>query len=133
VPALERLRGLRVVADPAALDDARWSSDDVLVLRLAPDDALAIGATVVALDDDHAIVEDERGYVGAWCDAAAIAEHAEWSLPTARPALAQGAIAGVPAKVWLPGGADDGPERAFIVVTNAASATLAERLGWGRP
>ena len=134
MPALERLRGLRVVADPAALDAARWSGDDVLVLRLAPDDAFAIGAVGVDLDDALAIVEDERGYVGAWCSIREVASHAEWSLPTARPALAQGALAGVPAKVWLPGagGADD-RDRAFVVATNAASATLAERLGWGRP
>lgn len=134
MPALERLRGLRVVADPAALDVARWSGDDVLVLRLAPDDAFAIGATGVAIDDEHAIVEGERGYVGAWCTVAEVAHHAEWSLPAARPALGQGAVAGVPAKVWLPGGGGErGGDRAFLVVTNAASATLAERLGWGRP
>ena len=134
MPALERLRGLRVVADPAALDAARWTGVDVLALRLAPDDTLAIGATGVELEDDHAIVEDERGYVGAWCGLAEVARHAEWSLPTVRPALAQGAIAGVPAKVWLPGGeGGDGADRVFLVVTNAASATLAERLGWGRP
>ena len=133
MPALERLRGLHVVADPAAIDDARWSGDDVLVLRFAPDDALAIGARGVEIDDAHAIVEVERGYVGAWCEAGDLARHAEWSLPTARPALAQGAIAGVPAKLWLPGGDDGDGERAFLVATSAASATLAQRLGWGRP
>jgi hypothetical protein len=126
---LEPLRGLRVVADPDALDAARWTGDDILVLRLVPDDALAIGATAVDLADEHAIVEDERGYVGAWSDAVEVARHAEWPLPVARPALAQGAIAGVPAKVWLPGGGD---ERVLLVVTAAAAATLAERLGWGR-
>ena len=43
-PRLSALHGLRVVADPAALDAARWQGDDVTVLRLAPDDAFAIGA-----------------------------------------------------------------------------------------
>ena len=132
MPTLERLRGLRVVADPGALDSARWTplvaDREVLVLRLAPDDALAIGAAAVELDDVHAIVEDERGFVGAWCAVEDLVHHAEWSLPATRPALAQGAIAGVPAKVWLPDG-----DRALLVATNAASATLADRLGWGRP
>lgn len=127
---LEPIRGLRVVADPGALDGARWTGADVLVLRFATDDALAIEATDVELDDAHAIVEDERGFVGTWTAAEEVARHAEWPLPTARPALTQGAIAGVPAKVWLPAG-DDG--RALLVVAGAASAVLAARLGRGRP
>ena len=46
VRALEPLRGLRVVADPAALDARRWRGDrDVTVVRFAPDDAFALGAT----------------------------------------------------------------------------------------
>ena len=48
MPVLERLQGLRVVADPAALDAATWRGPtEVTVLRLAPDDAFAIGATEV--------------------------------------------------------------------------------------
>lgn len=133
MPALEPLRGLRVVAEPAALDAARWTAaagETVLTLRLAPDDVLAIGAAAVEVDDPHAIVEDERGYVGGWGSARELARHAEWSLPSARPALAQGSIAGVPAKVWLPAG--DDPDRALLVATAAASPVLAERIGWSR-
>jgi hypothetical protein len=118
---------MRVVADPAALDGARWAGDDVAVLRFAPDEALAIGASGVTIDDPHAIVEDERGYVGAWCPFDAIRGQTEWAPPTARPALAQGSVAGVPAKVWLP---DDGD--VLVVVTAAHAAGLAERLGWQR-
>jgi len=131
VPALEPLRGLRVVADPAAIDGARWEAathdESVIVLRFAPDEAFAIGATKVTLDDVHGIVEDERGYVGAWCPFDAIRPQTEWAPPSERPAIAQGSIAGVPAKVWLP---DDGE---VLVVATAAHATgLAERLGWSR-
>ncbi len=79
------------------------------------------------LDDPDAIVEDERGYVGAWCPFDAIRPQTEWAPPTARPALAQGSVAGVPAKVWLP---DDGD--VLVVVTAAHAAGLAERLGWPR-
>ncbi|CAN5469790.1 hypothetical protein BH20CHL7_BH20CHL7_14460 [soil metagenome] len=119
---LERRPGLRVVADPAALDRARWSGDDVLVLRTAPDEALALGATDVELADEHAIVTEEAGFVGGIVDLDAVRHHIEWPLPTERPALAQGSIAGVPAKLWL---ADD---RVTLVVHAAYAADLQDRL-----
>ena len=110
MPELERLHGLRVVADPSALDAARWHGRDVTVLRFAPDDAFGIGAETVSVDDEHAIVEAEAGYVGAWLAVGDLEPHLEWPLPAERPALAQGAIAGVPGKVWLPADRpDDGP------------------------
>jgi hypothetical protein len=117
VPALERLTGLRVVADPAALDAATWRGPaDVTVLRLAPDDAFAIGATEVDVEDEHAIVEPEPGFAGAWLPLEDVAHHVEWSFPAERPALAQGAVANVPARVWLPDGGH------VLLVTAAAYA-----------
>ena len=132
MPALEPLVGLRVVADPAALDAARWEpatehDGPIVVLRFAPDEAFAIGVVGVTLADPDAIVEDERGYVGAWCAFDAIRAKTEWAPPAARPALAQGSVAGVPAKVWLP---DDGD--VLVVATATHAAGLAERLGWPR-
>ena len=123
MPALERLQGLRVVADPAALDAARWQGDDLCVLRLAPDDAFAIGATDVEIDDQHAIVESEPGFAGAWLPLDAVAHHIEWSLPTERPVLAQGAVANVPARLWLP---DDGD--ALLITAAAYAVELESRL-----
>jgi hypothetical protein len=124
VPALERLRGLRVVADPAALDAATWRGPgEVTVLRLAPDDALALGATEVDVDDEHAIVEQEPGFAGVWLPLEAVAHHIEWSLPAERPAIAQGAVANVPARVWLP---DDGD--ALLVTAAAYADELESRL-----
>jgi hypothetical protein len=106
VLALEPMHGLRVVADPEALDRASWRGDrDVTVLRLAPDDALAVGARSVEIDDEHAIVEEEAGFVGAWLTAeefeAWVLPAIEWPLPADRPTLTQGSIAGVPSKLWL--------------------------------
>jgi hypothetical protein len=100
------MHGLRVVADPEALDRASWSSDrDVTVLRIAADDAFAIGARSVEIDDEYAIVADEAGFVGAWLTAeeldAWVLPRIEWPLPADRPILAQGSIAGVPSKLWL--------------------------------
>jgi len=121
VPALERLRGVHVVADPAALDAAGWQGDAVTVLRLAPDEALAFGASGVELDDEHAIIESEVGFAGAWLPLDDVLPHVEWPLPTGRPALAQGSIAGVPAKLWLPAGvADAGPDADVLLVAAAA-------------
>ena len=123
MPALEPLRGLRVIADPAALDAARWQGTDITVFRFAPDDAFAIGAESVDTDDEHAIIESEVGFVGVWLPVDAVERHVEWRLPDARPALAQGFVATVPAKVWLP---DDGH---VLLLTAAAYADeLAGRL-----
>ena len=105
----------------------RADGESVIVLRFAPDEAFAVGATSVTLDDPDAIVEDERGYVGAWCPFDAIRGQTEWAPPTDRPAIAQGSIAGVPAKVWLP---DDG--EVLVVATAAQAAGLADKLGWSR-
>ena len=124
MPALDRLRGVRVVADPASLDRASWRGDDVTVLRLAPDDAFGVGATAVDIDDEHAIVEEEVGFVGAWLDPDDVEPHLEWSLPTERPALAQGSIAGVPAKLWLPANGD-----ALLLTAAAYADEVTRRLG----
>jgi len=123
VPALDRLRGIRVVADPASLDRATWTGDGITVLRFAPDDAFAVGATSVEVDDEHALIEDEVGFVGAWLDPAEVESHLEWPLPTERPALAQGSIAGVPAKLWLPADGD-----ALLVTAAAYADELTSRL-----
>jgi hypothetical protein len=125
VLGLERLRGFRLVGDPSAVDAARWDADpaDLTVLRFAPDDAFGLGARGVEVDDGHAIVEEEIGFVGAWLSPDAL-EHLvlpriEWPLPAGRPLLAQGLVAGVPAKLWL---AEDG--RALLL----AAAPYAEEL-----
>jgi hypothetical protein len=49
----------------------------------------------------------------------------EWPLPTERPALAQGSIAGVPAKLWLPARGD-----ALVLTATAYAHELEQRLGW---
>ena len=102
--APDRLDGLRVVATPEALDHA-WFEGDVVVLRIAADEVLAIGAVFAEVPDEHAIVEPETGFVGWGLTAAEferhVARHVEWTLPTERPALAQGLAAGMPVKLWF--------------------------------
>ena len=123
---LEPMAGLRVVADPGSLDGAVWRGDGVLVLRTAPDEALAFDAIEVDLDDEHAIVEDEPGFAAAWVTADVIESlvrpHVEWAIPTERPTLVQGSIAGIPGRLWL---TEDG---ALIVVATAYASELQERL-----
>ena len=94
-----------------------------MVLRFAPDDAFGLGADDVDLDDEHAIVEPDAGYVGAWLPIDEVLRHIEWSLPADRPVLAQGAIANVPAKLWLTA---DG--HALLVTAAAYADELADRL-----
>ena len=125
--ALETLHGQRIVASPAALDalDAASFPTSVTVLRLAPDDVLVIGAETISVTGEHAIVADESGFVGCWLDAtqlAHVAEHIDWPLPIERPALAQGFVAGVPAKLWLTG------DRALLLTAAPYAFELMERL-----
>ena len=123
MPALEHLRGHRAAADPTAIDalvaalPARTTA-----LRFAPDEVLVLGLASVRLDDPYAIVEDEAGYVAVTVERAVVERHTEWALPAAG-AVAQGSIAGVPAKLtWLPDG------RAWVVTQAAYGHELANRL-----
>ncbi len=121
--APERLTGLRVVAAPAVLDGLAWP-DGVAALRLASDDLFALGATEAVAAD--AIVEDERGFVGWWLTPEELhdhlLEHIDWPLPAERPALAQGLIAGVPAKLWLT------HDRVLLLTAAAYAHELEDRL-----
>ncbi|MBA2719058.1 MAG: hypothetical protein H0U52_07455 [Chloroflexi bacterium] len=126
MPALEPLVGRRVIGDPDALDAAIWSGRDVVVLRLAPDEAFGIGATAVELDDEHAIDESEAGFVGAVLSTADLADviaRVDWSLPSDPSALAQGKVAGVPAKLLI-------GDPSLLVTHAAYAGELADRLGW---
>jgi hypothetical protein len=125
VPVFEPLPGVRVVADPAAIDALVAALPARPHLRLAPDDVLVIGTTGIDVDDPHAIVELETGFVAADVDLAAVARHTEWPIPAERPAFAQGSIAGVPARLSLV--RDDG--RATLIIAAAYADELALRLG----
>jgi hypothetical protein len=119
---------MRVVASPAAIDGGRWHPESALPLRLAPDEMLVIDPEGVRVFEDGAIYDLETGFVGAWLDPAQldrIADRTEWRVPTVRPVLAQGKVAGVPAKLWL---SDDG--RALLLTHAAYGHELEERLGW---
>ena len=123
--APEPIPALRVVATPQDLDDLTWT-DDVAALRLAPDELLLVGAATVQIAGEHVIVVDEAGFVGWWLTldelSEAVVPHVDWPLPAARPALAQGLVAGVPAKLWL---AED---RALLLCAAAYAHELVERL-----
>jgi hypothetical protein len=128
VPALEPVAGLHVSATAAALDGARWLGDDVDVIRIAPDEAVAIGATAVEIDDADAIVEPESGYSVALLDPSevqVVAAHTDWPVPGEAGSLGQGKIAGVPAKL-LAG------SPSLLITPTAYADELAARLGWSR-
>lgn len=120
-----RLHGLRVVAMPQALDAAQWRPEGI-VLRVAIDEALAIGCTDVEITDPYAIVEPESAFVGWWLTneqfAACVEPRLEWPLPQQRPALAQGLVAGVPLKLWLE------PDRVLVITSSGLAHEAAARL-----
>jgi len=128
VPALEPLTGIRMVASPTAIDGARWQGEDALALRLAPDELLVLAPEGVRVFEDGAIYDVETGFAGAWLTEEqldVVRRHTEWSVPVDGRALAQGKVAGVPAKLWL---GDDG--RALLLTHAAYAHELEERLGW---
>jgi hypothetical protein len=124
VRAPEPLPALRVVAAAAALDEL-VTPDGHPTLRLAPDERLLIGAASVQVTGENLVV-DETGFVGWWLTPEELREqvipHVDWPLPTTRPALGQGLVAGVPAKLWL---AED---RALLLCAAAYAHELEERL-----
>ncbi len=134
MPALEPVVAWRVVASPEAIEVARWLGDKVEVLRIAPDEAVGIGATGVEIDDQGAIVEPEAGLstaaldVGDWYG---LVDHVEWPHPEEAGTLAQGKVAGVPAKVRTGDPASMPWEApALLVVQTCYVDELRGRLGW---
>ena len=126
MPALEPVEGVRVVGRADALDGARWHGEDVDVIRIAPDEALGIGATAVEIDDRDAIVEDEAGFSVALLDAIdleTLRAHTDWQIPAEAGTLAQGKIAGVPARLLV-------GDPMLLIVQTAYADELERRLGW---
>jgi hypothetical protein len=125
VPALEPGEAWRVVAAPGTIDGAHWEGDDVDVVRIAPDEALVLGATGGHVDDPDAILEPDAGYSVALLerDLADIAAHTEWAIPTAAAIVVQGKVAGVPVKLRI-------GDPTLLVVQTAFADELRNRLGW---
>ena len=121
----DHLSGWRIIASPAALDAAPWPQGSQVV-RISPDDVFLSGSEEPSVPGDPwAIVTPELGFsIATVHDLGALAEqHIEWALPTTRPSLAQGQIAGVPAKLVL---LADGSTQ--LLVACAARHELQERL-----
>jgi len=122
-----RLVGWRIIASPTALDAVKWPKGS-RVVRVSPDDVFLIGAAEPKVAGDaHAIVTPEHGFSGIELSPAQVARiaerHIEWQLPTKLPAMGQGQIAGVPAKLLL-----DADGSALLLVACAASHELLGRL-----
>ena len=129
-PRLRRLEATRVVAAPAALDaltaDAPWRGD-ALALRIADDELLVTAPTDFDVPGDpHAIVRRETGFSCAWLDAADaerfLDRECDWERPAARPALAQGEVAGIPVTLWFETG------RTLLLAPTPFAAALKRRL-----
>jgi hypothetical protein len=123
VRAPEPLHGLRVVAKPAAIDYI-LPPDGTTMLRIAPDDAIVVGAATVIVEDPFAIVEPEYAFVH-WrltpAEFEDVTNHVEWALPP-EGQLGQGLIAGVPAKILI------AADHVLLVVSAGLAHELSERL-----
>ena len=118
--------GHRVVAGAESLDSIEWP-EDALVLRLARDEVLVLTElNELVVSDEHVIVEEEAGFSGTNLSDTEFEQlvrpHIDWAIPTARPSLAQGLIAGVPCKLWF---ADDS---VLVLCLTAHAHELAARL-----
>ncbi len=119
----EMLDVIRVVATPAAIDTL---VSDGVVLQVAPDEALILDATDVAVDDDHAIAVPDDGFVGVqisrtdlerWCR-----READWPLPQLVSYFVQGMVAGLAVKIWVHG------DEALVICRTSLASDLEERL-----
>lgn len=123
---LEHLVGTRIVATPAALDAARWP-DTARVLRIAPDEVFIVASVSAdSVSDPHAIIVPDAGFAGVWVAAPEaldfLERSCEWELPADRPAFAQGAVAGLPLKLWFE------HDRVLFIVPAPYAADLEERM-----
>ena len=123
MPVCETLDAIRVVARPDALDRARWPAD-ATVMRLAPDEALVVGADRVDVDDPHAVVARDHGFCGVHLGIEAFRRwferEAAWDLGD--EGFAQGQVAGLPVKVW------QGGDRVLVVTRVSLRHELEARL-----
>ena len=129
MPALKRIAGTRIVAKPAALEAADIPQSS-LTLRFAVDELFVTpplqDESAITAHDPHAIIIAEGGLAGTWLDAdeahTFLQRNCEWELPNGRPAFAQGAVAGIPTKLWLEA------DRVLFIIPAPYAAEFAERM-----
>ena len=119
----EVVAAVRVAATPAALDAASWPAD-ATALRLAADEVLLVDVLDAAAPEPHAIVFPDTGWVRfplLPAEGADLLERAAtWPPPAS--GLAQGAVAGIPAKVVVR------PDRWWVIVQGVLADEFEERI-----
>jgi hypothetical protein len=126
---IKRLAGTRIVAEPSAIDNL-IIPDGSVAMRFAPDEIYVTprltGASAVTAADPHAIIINDGAFAGAWVDEAQALDllemHAEWEMPSDRPAFAQGSVAGIATKLYFTEG------KILFVVQAPYAHELEERL-----
>lgn len=125
MPVFKSFPATRIVALPEALDAIEWP-EGALQLRFAPDEMVvssSVAEDAILHSDPHAIVVPETGFVSLRLAAAEARDFLErscdWVLPNELPAFAQGAIAGLPVKLWV-------EREAIVFIVPAAFATEME-------
>jgi hypothetical protein len=126
VPEFERVSLTHIVARSGTLDSAVWPTG-AIVMRVAPDEVLAISSAPPKLSgDSYALQLEDYGFAGLWLDRVEaidfLSRCCEWNLPEEFPAFRQGAVAGLPAKVWFD------RDRVLVIVPAAYAEELKERM-----
>ena len=120
----ESVAAIRVASTVEALDAADWPAG-ATVLRLAPDEVLLLDALDATAPEPHAIVFPDTGWVRFVLTPeqgrALMAGAAAWPPPAT--GLAQGLVAGIPAKVVV---AED---HWWVLVLAVSADEFEERLG----
>lgn len=125
MPAPEIVDAVRIVATPPALEEASWPTG-AIVLRVAPDEVILIGASAPPLTDPHALVAEDHGLVGVRLDRPRLRDWMEaeslWPLPETERFFCQGNVAGLAVKIWVDA------ERALVVTDSSLAHELERRL-----
>ena len=119
MPVLKRIAATRIVAKAAALDAADIPQNS-LALRFAADELFV---TPPLHDETIILAHDLQPCLREVVRIAEfLQQHCEWEVPNGRPAFAQGAVAGIPTKLWLEA------ERVLFIVPAPYAADFAERM-----
>jgi hypothetical protein len=102
VQEFSRMLATRIVAQPDALDGIA-GADDLILMRVAADELLIFPPQDVTISDEFAIIIEDGSFSGGWFAMEEALDfllyNTEWELPAARPAYAQGNVAGIATKL----------------------------------
>lgn len=123
--APEPVEAFRIVATPAVLDSVAWP-EGTTAARVAPDEVLLLDGPPPEIPDVHALIAEDRGFSAVYLssdDLDEVANRCAWAFAK-RPAVAQGAVLGIPIRIVFP--PDPAGDPILLVSTTLAAALREE-------